>query len=496
MTTRALDANAILNVAGPVVHQRTHEGSPTRPEALAVLLARQRAAFLRDGPPSLADRRTNLKKLRAAVLARQADLEAALDADFGHRSRHETAIMETLTLTWGIDYLHKNLRRFMRREHRHVALPMRLARAYVEYQPLGVVGIVAPWNYPLSLALMPLATALAAGNRAMIKPSEVTPATSDALVALVAETFSEDEVTVVTGDATIGAAFSALPFDHLFFTGSTAVGRAVMRAASEHVVPVTLELGGKSPVLVDRGQPLDRVAADIAYGKLANAGQTCIAPDYVLLHEGDVDGFVEAWGNAVAALYPTGPASQDYSSIVNVRHYDRLRGLLDDAQAQGARVVETGPSPEQAKSRAHTLPPTLVLNVRADMRIMQDEIFGPLLPIVTYRHLDEAIAFVNARPRPLALYYFGSSAANRTRVLARTISGGVTINGTLMHYVQDDLPFGGVGGSGFGAYHGIEGFRTFSHQKSVFDVGRWNGGALLRPPFGRLTNIILNWMLR
>ena len=315
-------------------------------------------------------------------------------------------------------------------------------------------------------------------------------------MALVAETFSEDEVTVVTGDASIGAAFAALPFDHLFFTGSTAVGRAVMRAASEHLVPVTLELGGKSPVLVDRGQPLDRVAADIAYGKLANAGQTCIAPDYVLLHEGDVDGFVEAWGKAVAALYPEGPASQDYTSIVNVRHYDRLRGLLDDAQAKGARVVETGPSPERAKARAHTLPPTLVFNVHDDMRIMQEEIFGPVLPIVTYRDLDEAIAFVNARPRPLALYYFGSSATNRTRVLTRTTSGGVTINGTILHYVQDDLPFGGVGASGFGAYHGIEGFRAFSHQKAVFDVGRWNGGALLRPPFGRLTNMILTWMLR
>ena len=316
------------------------------------------------------------------------------------------------------------------------------------------------------------------------------------LVALIAETFSEDEVAVVTGDASVGAAFAALPFDHLFFTGSTAVGRAVMRAASEHLVPVTLELGGKSPVLVDRGQPLDRVAADIAYGKLANAGQTCIAPDYVLLHEGDVDGFVEAWGKAVAALYPKGPASEDYTSIVNVRHYERLRGLLDDARAKGARVVETGPSPEQAKRRAHTLPPTLVLNVRDDMRIMQEEIFGPVLPIVTYRDLAEAIAFVNARPRPLALYYFGSSATNRRQVLTRTTSGGVTINGTLMHYVQDDLPFGGVGASGFGAYHGIEGFRAFSHQKAVFDVGRWNGGVLLRPPFGRLTNLILSFMLR
>jgi coniferyl-aldehyde dehydrogenase len=401
--------------------------------------------------------------------------------------------MEMLALTWGIDYLHRNLRRFMRRERRRVALPMRLGRAHVEYQPLGVVGIVSPWNYPLSLALMPLATALAAGNRAMIKPSEVTPATSGALVALVAETFSEDEVAVVTGDATVGAAFAALPFDHLFFTGSTAVGRAVMRAASEHLVPVTLELGGKSPVLVDRGQPLDRVAADVAYGKLANAGQTCIAPDYVLLHESDVDEFAGAFGRAVAALYPEGPASEDYTSIVNARHYERLRGLVADARAKGARTVEAGPSPERAKERAHTLPPTLVFDVRDDMRIMREEIFGPVLPIVTYRSLDEAIDFVNARPRPLALYYFGSSAANRRRVLTRTTSGGVTVNGTLLHYVQDDLPFGGVGA---GAYHGIEGFRAFSHRKAVFDTGRWNGGVLLRPPFGRLTNTILAWMLR
>jgi coniferyl-aldehyde dehydrogenase len=348
----------------------------------------------------------------------------------------------------------------------------------------------------MSLALMPLAAAIAAGNRAMIKPSEHTPATSEVLTALVTETFPEDEVTVVTGDASVGAAFAALPFDHLFFTGSTGIGRAVMRAASEHLVPVTLELGGKSPVLVEQGQPLDRVASDVAYGKLANAGQTCIAPDYVLLHEGDVDGFVEAWGKAVAALYPEGPASEDYTSIVNVRHYERLRGLLDDARAKGARVVETGLSPEHAKRRAHTLPPTLVLNVHGDMRIMQEEIFGPLLPIVTYRDVAEAIAFVNAGPRPLALYYFGSPSTNRRQVLSRTTSGGVTINGTLLHYVQDDLPFGGIGASGVGAYHSIEGFRAFSHAKAVFDVGRWNGGALLRPPFGRLTNILLNWMLR
>ena len=485
-----------LNLARAAVHQQDYNRTVTLPEALTGLLARQRAAFLRDGPPSFARRRENLKKLRAAVLARRRDLEVALDADFGHRSRHETAIMEMLPVTWSIDYLQKHLRRFMRPERRHVALPMRFARASVEYQPLGVIGIVAPWNYPISLALTPLATALAAGNRAMIKPSEFTPATSAVLVELLAGTFSEDEVAVVTGDAAVGAAFAALPFDHLLFTGSTAVGRAVMRAASENLVPVTLELGGKSPALVDREQPLERVAAGIAYGKLANAGQTCIAPDYALVHEGDVDGFVKAWDEAVTALYPDGPWSEDYTSIVNARHYDRLRSLLEDARTKGARVVETGPSPQHARWRPHTLPPTLVFNVRDDMRIMQEEIFGPVLPIVTYRDIDEAIAFINAKPRPLALYYFGASAASRRRVLTQTTSGGVTINGTLVHFAQDDLPFGGVGPSGLGAYHGIEGFRRLSHQKAVFDQGRWNGSALLKPPFGRVTDAALEWMLR
>jgi coniferyl-aldehyde dehydrogenase len=494
MTIPALHADPTRPGDGLVARQLTDDAARTG--TLDVLLARQRAAFLRDGPPSLAQRRANLKKLRAAVVARRADFETALNTDFGHRSRHETGIMEMLVLTWGIDYLHKNLRRFMRPERRHVALPMRAGRARIEHQPLGVIGIVAPWNYPFSLALMPLATALAAGNRAMIKPSEITPATTDLLVSLIQDAFREEEVTVVTGDATVGATFAALPFDHLFFTGSTTVGRAVMRAASDNLVPVTLELGGKSPVLIDRGQPLNRVATDIAYGKLANAGQTCVAPDYVLVHDSEFEEFIRAWGKGVATLYPRGPASEDYTAVVTTRHYERLRLLLKDAREKGARIVETGVAPESAGTRPHTLAPTLLLNVDDSMRIMHEEIFGPILPVVRYRDLSEAIAYVNARPRPLALYYFGSSAANRDRVLTHTTSGAVTVNGTLMHYAQEDLPFGGVGLSGFGAYHGVEGFRAFSHQKSVFEVGRWNGGALLRPPFGRLTNFVLNWFLR
>jgi coniferyl-aldehyde dehydrogenase len=334
------------------------------------------------------ERRAALKKLRAAVLARRADFEAALDVDFGHRSRHETAIMEMLALTWGIDYLHKNLRRFMRPERRGVSLPMRFARAHVEYQPRGVVGIVAPWNYPMSLALMPLATAVAAGNRAMIKPSEITPATSEVLGALVRETFSEDEVAVVTGDASTGAAFAALPFDHLFFTGSTGVGRAVMRCrqrvsrARDARTRRQVARAGRAGAAA--GARRNRTSPTASWPMRARRAwrRTTRCCTGVMLTDSS-----KAWGKAVAALYPAGPASPDYSSIVNPHHYERLRGLLDDAQAKGAHVVETGPSPSAHANAPTRFPPTLVLNVNDDMRIMQEEIFGPVLPIVTYGDL-------------------------------------------------------------------------------------------------------------
>lgn len=463
---------------------------------LSRILSLQRAGFLQDGPPSLGQRRANLRKLRGAIVGRRREIEGALNKDFGHRSRHETAIMEILPLVMGIDYLHSNLRSFMRPTRRHVALPMRFGSARIEYQPLGVIGIMAPWNYPFSLALMPLATALAAGNRAMIKPSEFTPETSDLLARLLADVFPEEQVAVITGDAPVGAAFSAQPFDHLIFTGSTQVGRAVMKAASANLVPVTLELGGKSPVIVSKGYALDHAATGIAYGKLANGGQTCIAPDYALVHEDEIAAFTSAYDKAVAALYPNGPASDDYTSIINDRHYARLTGLIDDARAKGARILEVGRTASQAAPRPHTLAPTLVLDVRDDMQIMQDEIFGPVLPVVSYRDIDEAIAYVNARPRPLALYYFGRNDDDQRKVLSRTTSGNATINGTLMHYAQEDLPFGGVGPSGMGAYHGVEGFRALSHAKGIYVQGRWNGGALLRAPFGWLADTALKVMLR
>lgn len=392
------------------------------------LLAIQKAAFLRDDTPTLAQRRADLLKLKSAILARQPEIEAALRQDFGHRSTHETAIMEILPLIQGINYQRRNLRRWMRPQRRHVPMTFQPARAWVAYQPLGVVGVMAPWNYPLSLALMPLATAIAAGNRAMIKPSEFAPASSALLVDLVAQTFAPEQVAVVTGDDGVGRDFASLPFDHLVFTGSTPVGRAVMRAASENLVPVTLELGGKSPVIVEPGYPLAHAAKAIAYGKLANSGQTCIAPDYVLVHRDSLDAFVGEFDQAVRALYPAGPASADYTSVINERHFRRLRALLDDARSQGAQMREVGANPADAATRPHHIAPTVVLGATARMRVMQEEIFGPVLPVIGYRDLDEAIAFVNARARPLALYYFGSRGASRSKVLASTTSGNVTIN--------------------------------------------------------------------
>ena len=474
--------------SGPVVASAISPGD---------LLARQRAAFLRAGAPALEQRRADLKKLRAAILARRAEIERALDGDFGHRSRHETTAFETMTVVQGIDYLHRRLRRFMAPARRSVALTFRFASARIEYQPVGVVGIISPWNYPMSLAMMPLATAIAAGNRAMLKPSEFTPRTGALLADLVAQTFPQEQAAVVTGDAAVGKAFASLPFDHLLFTGSTAVGREVMRAASENLVPITLELGGKSPVIVAPGHGGDdRTARSIAFGKLTNAGQTCIAPDYVMVHADDVKTFAAAYGRAAAALYPEGPASADYTSVINERHFERLRGLVEDARRKGAAIAEVGARPEGAAGRPHTLPPTLVLGATADMAVMQEEIFGPVLPVIAYGSLDEAIAYVNARPRPLALYYFGGDGDDRRKVLSRTTSGNAGVNNTLMHYAQDDLPFGGVGASGMGAYHGEEGFRRLSHAKGVYVQGRWNGADIMRAPFGRLADMVLNMMLR
>lgn len=458
------------------------------------LLARQRAAFLRDGDPPMRERRHNLRRLRQVLVDRREDIAAAISADFGYRARRETLLFELVAATQAIRSLEHNAARWLAAQRRETSWTFAPASNRVVFQPLGVIGVVSPWNYPVSLAITPLATALAAGNRVMLKPSEITPRTSDLLAEMLGGLFSPEQVAVVTGDARIGAAFTALPFDHLLFTGSTNVGRHVMRAAAGNLTPVTLELGGKSPAVVQHGSNLRRAARRIAYGKLANAGQTCIAPDYAMLAPGDIDAFVAAYRAEVERLYPGMPANPDYSAIVSDRHHQRLCNLRDDAIAKGARIVEIGSASEAPHPRI--MRPSLVLNATPDMAIMQEEIFGPLLPVIPYARIEDAIDYINARPRPLALYWFGGSGKARDTLLANTRSGGVGLNECNMHYAQDDLPFGGVGESGMGAYHGPEGVRTMSHGRAIFSQSKVNGAELIRPPFDAKIDRLLAFMLK
>jgi coniferyl-aldehyde dehydrogenase len=397
-----------------------------------------------------------------------------------------------------IQYSREHLRDWMDPEDRETSWIFLPSTSQILVQPLGVVGIIAPWNYPVRLALAPLVAALSAGTRVMLKPSELVPETSALLHDLIAETFPADQVTVVTGGADVGEAFSKLPFDHLFFTGSTRVGKAVMRAASENLVPVTLELGGKSPAIVGPDYDPEAAAAKIMAGKAYNAGQTCIAPDYVMVPAAKRDAFVAGCKAAIARMYPTLLKNPDYTSMVNDRHYARVRGYVDDAKAAGADVVEINPAGETlggGGSAARKIAPTLVLGPTDKMHCMQDEIFGPVLPVLTYTALDEAIQYVNDHPRPLALYYFSHDRGTVDRVLSETVSGGVTVNETMLHIAQDDLPFGGVGPSGMGSYHSRQGFDAFSTRKSVFRQSRINTTGLLRPPYGKMADRVIALLL-
>ena len=464
-------------------------------EDLLALLHLQQAAFRSEMSPSRAVRVDRLNRLSQLVATHCDEFAAAISSDFSSRSLVEIRITETLVLQGGIRHAIRNLARWMKARRVPTALAYQPGKSLIMSQPLGVIGIISPWNYPLQLALAPLIGALAAGNRAMIKPSELTPAFSKALAAAVAEKFRPEEVSVITGDASVGKLFSALPFDHLVFTGSTAVGREVALAAAKNLTPVTLELGGKSPAIIDSSCNLESVIDRIAWGKLINAGQTCIAPDYMLVPRADVDRFVSRLRKSMTSLYPKFRANPDYSAIISERHLRRLRDLIEDARQRGAVVVEIEPVSDMLVS-GRQLAPTVLLNVNDGMRVMNEEIFGPILPIVPYDSLEDALAYINRHDRPLALYWFGENRAVRDRVLAGTIAGGVSINDTLLHIAQEELPFGGVGASGQGHYHGEYGFRQFSKQKPVFIQSRFSGGGIIRPPYKPSIQRVLNWISR
>ncbi len=456
---------------------------------LAASLAQLRDAW-RQQRPGYAQRRDDLRRLRAAFKARLPEMVAAIAADFGHRSPHESRIADGMAVTGEIDHLLSHLRSWTK--PRRVGTGWRFwpARAQVRPLPVGVVGVIAPWNYPVNLALVPLATAIAAGNHVMLKPSEHTPRTAAFLQSLLAEVFPPERVAVAQGDAGVAAAFAALPLDHLVFTGSTAVGRKVMAAAAANLTPLTLELGGKSPAIVCAGYPLDRAAARLATGKWFNAGQTCIAPDYVLIDAGREAALVEALRAQVRQRYGDFGDAGDYTRIINDTHYQRLLDHVDDARARGLEVVELAAIDPQRARRERLLPPTLVLNPGDDATLMQEEIFGPILPIRGYRTLDEAIAGINDRERPLALYPFSDDRATVERILGHTVSGGVTVNDTLLHFAINGLPFGGIGASGMGAYHGKAGFDAMSKQLPVLWQPRIAGSDLLKPPYAKVARFI------
>lgn len=463
---------------------------------LDLLLARQREAFLRAGPPGHELRVAALDKLQRMIVKFRDDIVRAVNEDFGNRSAHETMLAEVLTSLETVRYTRKHLKRWMRPQKRPLdRTKFTFARARVHYQPLGVVGIISPWNYPVYLALSPLVAAIGAGNRVMLKPSELTPRTSALLKRMIAETFDPSEIVVVTGGPEIGEAFSRLKFDHLLFTGSTSIGRRVMQAAAENLVPVTLELGGKSPAIVAPDYPMDKAVQSIVSGKLLNAGQTCIAPDYVFVPRAKQQDFVAKARAVTARLYPTLAANPDYTAIVSDRHYQRLQRLSEEARQSGVEVIELTGSTESL-SNQRKIAPTLLLDPDDRLAVMQEEIFGPLLPVKGYDDLNETIDYVNRHPRPLALYLFSDDANVTDRVLARTTSGGVTVNDTLYHVAAEDLPFGGVGPSGIGAYHGWEGFATFSHAKGTFYQSKRNLGGMLRPPYGPRMDRLLKFMLR
>lgn len=434
-------------------------------------------------PRSYDDRMADLGRMADVMLRRQDDIVRAISDDFGHRSRHETLIAELFVTLQSIQHTREHLADWMSTSARPVRWLFQPARAEIVPQPLGVVGIIGPWNYPFQLLGAPLVYALAAGNRVMLKPSEFVPRISALIADIVRECFAPEQVALVQGGPKLSENFSKLPFDLLFFTGSTRVGRHVMRAASENLTPVVLELGGKSPAVFTPGAPFPRLVPALVGGKLFNAGQTCIAPDYALVQRGERDAFVAECRAVASRLYPTFAGNADYTSIVNDHHHARLRALVDDARAKGATVVPLAPEGESFEG-GRKLAPVLLTDVDDSMEVMHEEIFGPLLPVVPYDTLDDAIAYINDRPRPLALYPFGDDRAAVQAVIDRTVSGGVAVNETMIHFAQEDLPFGGVGPSGMGAYHGREGFEVMSKMKPVFHQGRVNGAFLLRPPFG------------
>ena len=455
---------------------------------MSSILSRQKAANLRDGIPSAAKRIEWIDKSIDLLITHGDAFNEAMCEDFGHRSKDQSAFTDIASSIAALKFAKKHINKWMQPDKRGVEFPLNLlgSKAQIQYQPKGVIGVISPWNFPVNLTFTPLAGVFAAGNRCMIKPSEFTEATSELMKSVIAQYYDEEEMAVITGGPEVGAEFTKLPFDHILFTGATSVAKHVMRAAADNLVPLTLELGGKSPVILGRSADMQKAANRIMAGKTLNAGQICLAPDYAFVPKEKTAEFTAAATSAVEKMFPSGlKDNDDYTSIVNQRHYDRIMSYIEDARAKGAEVIEINPTGDNFSQQPHhKIAPHIIVDPTDDMTVMQDEIFGPILPIKSYGETRDAIAYINAHDRPLGLYYFGEDSAERDTVLNNTTSGGVTVNDVLFHVAQEDLPFGGVGPSGMGSYHGREGFYEFSHRKSVYTQTGSEMLAMIRPPYG------------
>ncbi|GIU05472.1 MULTISPECIES: coniferyl aldehyde dehydrogenase [unclassified Shewanella] len=465
-------------------------------QPLSQMLIKQRTSYLNEPAPNYYARIEHLKSLKAAIITYQEQLVSALNRDYGNRSVDDSMISDIMPCINNINYSLKHLKKWMKPSSRHPGLLLAPAKIKVHYQPLGVVGIIVPWNFPIMLSVGPLITALAAGNRAMIKLSEFTPETNQVLKEMLSSIFDESHVVCIEGEADIAAEFSSLPFDHLLFTGSTTVGRHVMRAAADNLTPVTLELGGKSPVIIADDIDMDIAVERMIYGKCLNAGQICVAPDYVLVPRAKLDSFIQAYKKKFISMYGKVSDNKDYGSVINQRQFDRIMQVLDDAIDKGANIISA--NDEAINTDKRKMPTQLISGASDEMLVLQEEIFGPLLPIIPYNSLDEAISYVNQRPRPLALYLMSFDKNTQQHVLKHTHSGGVCINEAVFHVAADDAPFGGIGPSGMGHYHGKEGFLTFSHAKTVLSRGKYlNTGKLVHPPYGGfIQRLLMKFFLR
>lgn len=449
----------------------------------------QKKAHLRDGPLSVETRKDWIDRCIALLIKYQNEIAEAISKDFGHRSTESSLLADVAGSIGSLKSAKENIKKWVKPEKRKVTpsiLGLLGARLRLEYQPLGTVGVISPWNFPVTLTFGPLGSIFAAGNRAMIKPSEFTPKTSELMKKMFEEAFSQEEVAVFTGGPDLGEAFSSLPFDHLLFTGATSVAKHVMRAASENLVPVTLELGGKSPVIISKKSNFDVSVGRLMAGKTLNAGQICLAPDYVFIPKDKKEDFISQSKKVVTEMYPSLKENPDYTSVINQRHYDRLQGYIEEAKEKGFEVIEINPSNEDFSQQAHhKIPPTLIVDPDDSLSVMKEEIFGPILSVKTYENIEDTVDYINSKDRPLGLYYFGDDKEEMQNVLENTTSGGVTINDVVFHVGQDNAPFGGVGPSGTGSYHGVEGFKNFSHTKTIYTQSKFDGlFGLFRPPFG------------